>query len=181
MTEVEDPSGLTLPAEGIVQVTGPDGTTKTYRRTARTFNDGLGFTIGEGSHEQWSFLNLAPIVHPMHIHLADFQLLGRDAYDVSGFDPAVGGTRTPIRYDAGREIPLAPNERGYKDVFRVPGSQMLRVMGRFDGAYGRFMYHCHLLEHEDMGMMRPFVVMPPEALRFDHGGAHGGHGEGHTG
>ncbi|SCF62038.1 hypothetical protein GA0115256_10652 [Streptomyces sp. DconLS] len=39
--------------------------TKTYRRIARTFNDGLGFTIGEGSHEQWGFLNLAPTVHPM--------------------------------------------------------------------------------------------------------------------
>ncbi|MFD8392745.1 O-aminophenol oxidase PhsA [Streptomyces sp. NPDC059680] len=181
LTAVEDPSGLQLPADGIVQVTGPDGTTKTYRRTSRTFNDGLGFTIPEGGYEQWGFLNLAPIVHPMHIHLADFQLLGRDAYDVSGFDPAVGGTRTPIRYDAGRVIPLAPNERGNKDVFRVPGSQMLRVMGRFDGAYGRFMYHCHLLEHEDMGMMRPFVVMPPETLKFDHGATHGGHGGSHTG
>ncbi|MFC3349517.1 O-aminophenol oxidase PhsA [Streptomyces echinoruber] len=181
MTEVGDPGGLHLPADGVIQVTGPDGTTKTYRRTARTFNDGLGFTIAEGSHEQWSFLNLAPIVHPMHIHLADFQILGRDAYDVSGFDPAVGGTRTPIAFDAGTRIPPAPNEGGLKDVFRVPGSQMLRVMGRFDGAYGRFMYHCHLLEHEDMGMMRPFVVMPPEALKFDHGGGHGEHGEGHTG
>ncbi|MFD9985696.1 O-aminophenol oxidase PhsA [Streptomyces massasporeus] len=181
MTEVEHPDGLHVPADGVIQVTGPDGTTRTYRRTARTFNDALGYTLAEGSHEQWSFLNLAPIVHPMHIHLADFQLLGRDAYDVSGFDPAVGGTRTPIRYDPGTAIPLAPNERGWKDVFRVPGNQMLRVMGKFDGAHGRFMYHCHLLEHEDMGMMRPFVVMPAQVLKFDHGGAHGGHGEGHTG
>jgi spore coat protein A len=53
----------------------------------------------------------------------------------------VGGTRTPIRYDAGTGIPRAPNERGRKDVFRVPGNQMLRVMGKFDGAHGRFMYH----------------------------------------
>ncbi|MHC3469689.1 O-aminophenol oxidase PhsA [Streptomyces sp. 7R007] len=181
MTEVEDPGTVQIPSDGVIQLTGADGTTRTYRRTARTFNDGLGFTVAEGSYEQWSFLNLAPIVHPMHIHLADFQLLGRDAYDVSGFDPAVGGTRTPIAYDAARPLPLAPNELGYKDVFRVPGGQILRVLGRFDGAYGRFMYHCHLLEHEDMGMMRPFVVMPEEAMKFDHGGAHGGHGEGHTG
>ncbi|CAM5501570.1 Multicopper oxidase OS=Streptomyces fumanus OX=67302 GN=cotA PE=4 SV=1 [Streptomyces fumanus] len=183
MTEVADPGSVPLPAEGVVQVTGPDGTTRTYRRTARTFNDALGFTIAEGSHEQWSFLNLAPIVHPMHVHLADFQLLGRDAYDVSGFDPALGGTRTPIRYDAGTTLTPAPNELGNKDTYRVPGGQMLRIMGRFDGAYGRFMYHCHLLEHEDMGMMRPFVVLPPEALKFDHGGhgGHGGHEEGHTG
>ncbi|MFE0520669.1 O-aminophenol oxidase PhsA [Streptomyces sp. NPDC058954] len=181
MTEVDDPGDIQVPSEGVIQLTGADGTTKTYRRISRTFNDGLGFTIAEGSYEQWSFLNLAPIVHPMHIHLADFQLLGRDAYDVSGFDPAVGGTRTPIAFDPAVRLPLAPNELGHKDVFRVPGGQILRVMGRFDGAYGRFMYHCHLLEHEDMGMMRPFVVMPEEAMRFDHGGAHGGHGEGHTG
>ncbi|MFD7707018.1 O-aminophenol oxidase PhsA [Streptomyces sp. NPDC059786] len=180
MTLVEDASTVQIPTEGIIQLTGADGTTKTYRRTARTFNDGLGFTIAEGSYEQWSFLNLAPIVHPMHIHLADFQLLGRDPYDVSGFDPAIGGTRTPIAYKPDVQIPLAPNELGHKDVFRVPGGQALRVMGRFDGAYGRFMYHCHLLEHEDMGMMRPFVVAPAEALKFDHAAGHGGH-EGHSG
>jgi spore coat protein A len=184
MTEVTDPGDIQVPTDGIIQLKGADGTTKTYRRISRTFNDALGFTVAEGSYEQWSFLNLAPIVHPMHIHLADFQLLGRDAYDVSGFDPAVGGTRAPIAYDPATTIPLAPNELGHKDVFRVPGNQILRVMGRFDGAYGRFMYHCHLLEHEDMGMMRPFVVMPEEAMKFDHGGAHGGHdghGAGHTG
>ncbi|MGW7542406.1 O-aminophenol oxidase PhsA [Streptomyces sp. NPDC054770] len=181
MTEVTDPGSVQVPAEGVIQLTGADGTTKTYRRTSRTFNDALGFTIAEGSYEQWSFLNLAPIVHPMHIHLADFQLLGRDAYDVSGFDPAVGGTAKPIAYDAATRLPLAPNELGHKDVFRVPGGQVLRVMGKFDGAYGRFMYHCHLLEHEDMGMMRPFVVMPEEAMKFDHGAAHGEHGGGHTG
>ena len=187
MTEIEDPGDVQVPTDGVIQLTGQDGTTKTYRRTSRTFNDGLGFTIAEGSYEQWSFLNLAPIVHPMHIHLADFQLLGRDAYDVSGFDPAIGGTTRPIAFDPKTELPLAPNERGYKDVFRVPGGQVLRVMGKFDGAYGRFMYHCHLLEHEDMGMMRPFVVMPKEALKFDHGAGHGGHGGhdthggGHTG
>ncbi|MGW8377671.1 O-aminophenol oxidase PhsA [Streptomyces sp. ODS28] len=168
------------PAEGVIQLRGEDGKVTTYRRIARTFNDGLGFTVGEGTYEQWSFLNLAPIVHPMHIHLVDFQLLGRDAYDVSGFDPELAGTRTPIGFDPGTKIPLAPNERGYKDVFRVPGGQMLRVLGRFDNAYGRFMYHCHLLEHEDMGMMRPFVVMPPEALKFDHGAGHGGGHGGHA-
>ncbi|MFD9905258.1 O-aminophenol oxidase PhsA [Streptomyces sp. NPDC059063] len=179
---VEVTGSVQVPADGIIQVRGPDGATKTYRRIARTFNDGLGFTIAEGAYEQWSFLNLAVrpnVTHPMHIHLADFQLLGRDTYDASGFDVTVGGTREPIAFDPARPIPLAPNERGWKDVFRVPGGQMLRVIGRFDGAYGRFMYHCHLLEHEDMGMMRPYVVMPKEALKFDHGAGHGGHDGGH--
>ncbi|MGH4032223.1 O-aminophenol oxidase PhsA [Actinomycetota bacterium Odt1-20B] len=184
MVEVEHPGDVQVPTDGVIQLRGEDGKVKTYRRISRTFNDGLGFTIAEGSYEQWSFLNLAvqpEVTHPMHIHLADFQLMGRDAYDASGFDAAVGGTRAPIAFDPARRIPLAPNERGLKDVFRVPGGQLLRVMGRFDGAYGRFMYHCHLLEHEDMGMMRPFVVMPAEAMKFDHGAGHGGHDGGHGG
>ncbi|MDI3389502.1 multicopper oxidase domain-containing protein [Streptomyces sp. B-S-A8] len=182
MTELaeHEAEGVQVPTEGVIQVRDAEGVVKTYRRIARTFNDGLGFTIAEGAHEQWSFLNLSDILHPMHIHLADFQALGRDAYDVSGFDPELGGTRAPIAYDPGTQLPLAPNERGWKDVFRVPGKQMLRIMGRFDGAYGRFMYHCHLLEHEDMGMMRPFVVMPEEALKFDHGAGHGGPHERHA-
>ncbi|MEU7280622.1 O-aminophenol oxidase PhsA [Streptomyces sp. NPDC045431] len=175
MAEVKDVD-VQVPTTGIIQVKGPDGTVRTYRRTARTFNDGLGFTIAEGTYEQWSFLNLGAPLHPMHIHLADFQVVGRDAYSVAGFDPALGGTRAPVAYDPERRIPVPANEQGWKDVFRVAQGEMVRVMGRFDGAYGRFMYHCHLLEHEDMGMMRPFVVMPREALRFDHGGGgHGGH------
>ncbi|MFI1171293.1 O-aminophenol oxidase PhsA [Streptomyces melanogenes] len=180
MAEVTE--GPTAPADGVIQVQGADGTVKTYRRISRTFNDGLGFTVAEGTFEQWSFLNLGGPTHPMHIHLADFQLMGRDTYTVDGFDAKLGGTRKPVAYDATRPVPLAPNERGLKDVFRVPAGQLVRVLGRFDGAYGRFMYHCHLLEHEDMGMMRPFVVAPPEALKFDHAGhgGHDGHG-GHTG
>ncbi|MEU4350609.1 O-aminophenol oxidase PhsA [Streptomyces sp. NPDC023838] len=168
------------PADGVIQLKGADGTVKTYRRISRTFNDALGFTVAEGTFEQWSFLNLGGPVHPMHIHLADFQLMGRDTYTVNGFDPKLGGTRDPVAYDASRPVPLAPNERGLKDVFRVPAGQLVRVLGRFDGAYGRFMYHCHLLEHEDMGMMRPYVVAPAEALKFDHAGGHGGH-DGHGG
>ncbi|MFI2372568.1 O-aminophenol oxidase PhsA [Streptomyces sp. NPDC018833] len=174
MTEVKG-AGVRVPAEGVIQLRGPDGTVRTYRRTSRTFNDALGFTIGEGSYEQWSFLNLGAPVHPMHIHLADFQVMSREAYRVDGFDPEIGGTRTPVAPDPDRTLAVPANEQGWKDVFRVAEAELVKVMGRFDGAHGRFMYHCHLLEHEDMGMMRPFVVMPKEALRFDHGAGHGGH------
>ncbi|MFE7131658.1 O-aminophenol oxidase PhsA [Streptomyces sp. NPDC057638] len=177
MREVRE-QDVTLPSDGVIQVQGSDGRLRTYRRISRTFNDTLGFTIAEGAHEQWSFLNLGAPVHPMHIHLADFQVMAREAFTVSGFDPALGGTRTPVTFDAGRPIPVPANERGWKDVFRVTAAEMVTVMGHFDGAYGRFMYHCHLLEHEDMGMMRPFVVLPPEVLPFDHGGHDGGHGGG---
>ncbi|MFF8846140.1 O-aminophenol oxidase PhsA [Streptomyces sp. NPDC015127] len=175
MTEVKDDAGVQAPAEGVIRLQGHDGRMRTYRRTSRTFNDGLGFTIGEGSYEQWSFLNLGAPAHPMHIHLADFQVMSREAYRVDGFDPKLGGTRAPVVPDPDRKLSVPANERGWKDVFLVTQAELVKVMGRFDGAHGRFMYHCHLLEHEDMGMMRPFVVMPREVLKFDHGGGHGGH------
>ncbi|MDJ1135892.1 multicopper oxidase domain-containing protein [Streptomyces iconiensis] len=180
MTDVTEEvgDGPLTQAEGIVQLRGRDGVLRTYRRIARTFDDTLGFKVAHNDVEQWSFLNLGGPTHPMHIHLADFQLTARDAYDASGFDPAIGGTRdgSPVVFQPDRPIPIAPNETGWKDTYQVPAGQMVTVLGRFDGAHGRFMYHCHLLEHEDMGMMRPFTVMPPEVLKFDHG--HGGHPHG---
>lgn len=58
-----------LPVPAVVRP-GADGMTKTYRRTSRTFNDGFGFTIAEGSYEQWSFVNYpgakAPGLHNGH-------------------------------------------------------------------------------------------------------------------
>nr|WP_234320532.1 multicopper oxidase domain-containing protein [Streptomyces sp. SBT349] len=169
MAEVPEDS-VAVPSDGVVQVKDAEGVTKTYRRVARTFDDTLTFKVEHGAFEQWNFLNLNGPTHPMHIHLTTYQVMGRDPYLTSTFDPAVGGTISPVAYNGAPEaaIPLAPNERGWKDVVRVPPNEMVRVMGEYAGAHGRFMYHCHLLEHEDMGMMRTFTVMPPEVMRFDH-------------
>ncbi|WP_079170332.1 O-aminophenol oxidase PhsA [Mangrovactinospora gilvigrisea] len=166
MVDGEPP--VQLPADGWVQVKGKDGTVTTYRRTARRFEDSLNFMLAHGDFEVWNFLNISGITHPMHIHLTDFQILGRDGYDASGFDPKAAGTRTPIAWTPAASGTIAPNEHGHKDVFQSRSGQMLAVMGQFTGGYGRFMYHCHLLMHEDMGMMRPFTVMPREAIPFGH-------------
>ncbi|WP_436845159.1 O-aminophenol oxidase PhsA [Streptomyces sioyaensis] len=182
MQEV-DPSTVPVPGEGIIQVRGADGTVRTYQRGGRMFDDALGFMVRHGDWEQWSFLNLGGAgMHPMHIHLIDFQVLSRVTYPAdprSPFDKELGGTRAPLEY--GGVAPIAPGDQGWKDVIQVPPGQMVNVMGEFRGARGRFMYHCHLLEHEDMGMMRPFVVMPREALAFHHHqpGADPGHAHSH--
>ncbi|MFJ5224442.1 multicopper oxidase family protein [Streptomyces sp. NPDC088400] len=174
MTEVTD--GSARPGQdGVIAVMGQgEQTPKIYRRIARTFDDTLGYKVAHGDYELWSFLNLGGPTHPMHIHLSEFQVLAREVYDASGFDPAGATTTTPVTYTGSTTVPV--NEQGWKDVFQVRRNEMVKVMGQFTGAHGRFMYHCHLLEHEDMGMMRPFVVMPPEVLVFDHHQAgHGGH------
>ncbi|MEU1813844.1 O-aminophenol oxidase PhsA [Streptomyces roseifaciens] len=178
MQKVE-PGDVQIPGAGVIQVKGADGKLRTYRRAAQSFDDALGFMVTYDGWEQWSFLNLGGPTHPMHIHLIDFQVLSRDLYPAgpqSPFDVALGGTRAPLEF--GGRAPVSEGDAGWKDVIQVPAGQMVNVIGRFRGARGRFMYHCHLLEHEDMGMMRPFVVMPGEVLKFHHGehGGHGGHG-----
>jgi hypothetical protein len=58
------------------------------------------------------------------------------------------------------------NERGLKDTVRVNPNEIVEIAVCFTTYSGRYMYHCHILEHEDRDMMRPFVTMPPELMPF---------------
>jgi o-aminophenol oxidase len=110
--------------------------------------------------------------------MSQFQLLTRRAFgDLTAFDVAAGGTTTPL-LAPGDGPPIEKYEEGWKDVFQLRSGEWLTVAGLFEGATGEFMYHCHILDHEDEGMMRPFVVHPPEVARFHvhPGGHHDGHG-----
>lgn len=155
--------------DGIVQITGADGTTKTYQRKSARFKDTVNWFVQYDGWEQWRILNLGaagnPVIHPMHLHLVRFQALSREVYDVTGFDPAQGGTIRPITYEHPGTVD--PNEQGWKDVIRAATGEIVSIAAQFSGATGRFMYHCHLLTHEDDGMMRPFVVMPAEVMKLD--------------
>jgi spore coat protein A len=65
----------------------------------------------------------------------------------------------PVTFLAVPEPPPA-NETWPKDTVRVRPGYVTRVVAQFGPYTGRYMYHCHILEHEDMEMMRPFVVVP---------------------
>lgn len=180
MVEIDQPSP-SLPVDGIVQITLPGASRPTtLQRVGRTFRDAANFYITLESWEQWRILNLSPVAHPIHLHLVHFQALSRELFDVTSFDPAAGGTTTPVTYlGAG---PLDPNEQGWKDTIRVTGrvtdgklvGELVSIIGQFSGASGRFVYHCHILEHEDEGMMSTFVVGPKEIMAIDPhmGGGH---------
>ncbi|MEO3811836.1 multicopper oxidase domain-containing protein [Sphaerisporangium sp. B11E5] len=170
MIEV-DPSTVTIPSAGIIQVQGPDGKVTTLKRVAGEYVDKSDFIIPRGGWETWKFLILTRQPHPMHLHVVRFQTLSRDVYDRSGWSEEVRGTTTPIKFL--RQGPLEGHEQGWKDVVRVQGIELATVAGQFD-QIGRYVYHCHILEHE-MHMMRPFVVMPPEVLKLHPPGGHGGH------
>jgi spore coat protein A len=180
MVEIDDPPAP-LPVDGIVQVRLAGAEPITLQRVSRTFKDAANFYIAQESWELWRILNVSPASHPIHLHLIQFQALSRELFDVTGFDTAVGGTTTPVAYTG--EGTLDPNEQGWKDTIRVNGSrvvdgvlvgELVSIVGQFGGASGRFMYHCHILEHEDEGMMSTFVVMPEKVMAVDpHTG--GGH------
>jgi len=99
----------------------------------------------------WGFINRSGVAHPMHIHLVLFQILDRQAFQVTN----------DVIVPVGPLIPPAANEAGWKDTVRVNPFEITRVIARFDGFLGRYPYHCHILEHEDHEMMRQFQVLPP--------------------
>ncbi|GAA3544186.1 multicopper oxidase domain-containing protein [Amycolatopsis ultiminotia] len=188
MERTEAPKGP-LPVDGIVQIQQDDGSVVTYRRVASMPSDAVQFTVTRDSWERWTFYNVEPeagaFPHPMHLHACSFQVLGKEKWDVSGFryfklaDGVSwgGGTATPIKRVQVEQIPAG--EQAWKDVVQMWPGQKVTIAPRFAGVSGRYVYHCHTYEHEDMTMMRPFVVMPPEVLRMDpHNGggmAGGGH------
>jgi FtsP/CotA-like multicopper oxidase with cupredoxin domain len=92
-----------------------------------------------GDIEIWQFenrklLGFLGLVHPVHVHLVSFQVLERDG-----------------------KPPLA-HEVGWKDTVAVPKGREVKVIARFDGYRGRYVVHCHNLEHEDHSMMARFDV-----------------------
>ncbi|MGI5144661.1 multicopper oxidase family protein [Streptomyces sp. CA-106110] len=160
--EMKEVSNDTELGKGIVQIAFPDGT-KTLRRVAKVFEDTTSFFAASDTWEKWNIINIAPpnvpISHPIHIHLMNFQVVNRRAIDSSGMDYDVEGTKTPVTI--GDAVPVAPEESGWKDTITVNANTIVTVAGQLAQQTGRVMYHCHLLDHEDEGMMRPFVVMPP--------------------
>jgi len=109
--------------------------------------------------EIWSFVNLTGMSHPMHLHLVHFQVLGRQPY--SDYDPE------SETVDVESLEPPAPEETGWNDVVTANPGEVTHVIvhfGEFEGLFndqtGWYMWHCHMLEHEDHDMMRPFRVLP---------------------
>ncbi len=105
------------------------------------------------STEIWEFVNLTEDTHPMHLHLVRFQVLDRRAFDMTDYL-----TKKELRFLEPAVGP-APNEMGWKDTVQCPTGMVTRIIVRFDGYAGKYLYHCHILEHEANDMMRPFEVV----------------------
>ena len=86
-----------------------------------------------GSTEIWRFVT--DVHHPVHLHLAHFKVLSRNGQE------------------------SLPTDAGWKDTVDVRPGEVVRVLARFDGYRGKYVFHCHNLEHEDMMMMANFEVV----------------------
>jgi spore coat protein A len=102
-----------------------------------------------GTTEIWRFINHTGITHPMHLHGVSFQVLDRQSGHLSGEDVIPQGD--PQQPD--------PLEAGWKDTVEVGPFEIVRVLVPFDDFAGDFPYHCHLIEHEDHGMMRQYEAV----------------------
>ncbi|MGH9518983.1 MAG: multicopper oxidase family protein, partial [Terriglobales bacterium] len=107
-----------------------------------------------GTSEIWELINLTDDTHPIHLHQVRFRILDRRPFDMEEFL----ATRK-VRY-LQPPRPPRPEEAGWKDTVRATGGAVTRILVSFEGYPGRYLWHCHVLEHEANAMMRPYEIEP---------------------
>jgi spore coat protein A len=131
--------------------------------------------------EIWEVYNATGDAHPIHLHLVKFQILDRQPFTTVDGDGVPlpepettakdqllhnGSFGTGYKLNAddivytGAAVGPPDNEKGWKDTAVMLPGQKTRVIAKFDRR-GRYVWHCHILSHEDHEMMRPFQVGPP--------------------
>jgi FtsP/CotA-like multicopper oxidase with cupredoxin domain len=162
-------------APAVILVDGDQSTR--YRVVAAHFEDATTFFPMLGRYEVWQLINLTGDTHPIHLHLDPFQLLSRRPIRYEIPEGGIGDrdlvATVTVERDPDDELDhvIDENELGLKDTVRVNPNELVEIAVRFTAYSGRYMYHCHILEHEDRDMMRPFVTMPPELMPFMPGGS----------
>lgn len=127
------------------------------------YSDPVTETMSAGSTEVWELHNTTVDAHPVHLHLVDFRILNRQPFTGTIVDKpmgaggtTLGGYLTNIAL-AGAARTAEPNEAGRKDtVIAYPG-EVTRILVKF-ARPGEYVWHCHILSHEDHEMMRRFIV-----------------------
>ena len=166
---------------------GPDGPIGMYLN-GHEMMDPATETPTLGTTEEWDIVNTTMDAHPIHLHLVQMQLLNRQAYDADAYmtvyeqaNPVLP-TANPVEVSVGPYLLGAarkpdPNETGWKDTFRMKPGEVTRLLIRFapqDNTFGSsfafdataspgYLWHCHILEHEENDMMRPLLVQAPPA------------------
>jgi len=142
----------------------------------------------QGSTEDWVVFDATGDTHPIHLHLVQFQIVYRQKFNVAKYTAdwiaANGGMMPPFMeptvnvpdwavYLQGMPKAPAPNEMGWKDTIQMNPGEVTVIRVRYAGLDGNpypfdptsgpgYVWHCHIIDHEDNEMMRPYVVVKPE-------------------
>ena len=139
------------PAEALLGTVDSDGNIE-----HKMWADPVSENPNVGDTELWELYNTTADAHPMHIHEIVFEVVNRQ--DLATDED--GEVVQPIEL-IGEPTGPEPWERGLKDtVIAYPG-QVTRVKAKFNTP-GQFVWHCHIVEHEDNEMMRPYRIGPPQ-------------------
>ena len=127
--------------------------------------------VSQGETQIWQIYNLTADTHPMHLHLVNVQVLMRESW---AFD-ADGNPVMPLRPIPGTARPADPNEAGWKETVRMNPGEVTTIIATFDmppgappsprlqNSYGitgaEYVWHCHILEHEEHDMMHALVIV----------------------
>ncbi len=122
-----------------------------------------------GTVEDWVYINLTGDTHPMHTHLVTFQVVGRTPFNAEAYQETyegpngVPGGIDPTPFATGPMQPPDLTERGFKDTVKANPGFFTTIRARFELPSGvsapqDYVHHCHIVEHEDNDMMRPFIV-----------------------
>lgn len=103
--------------------------------------------------EIWHLVNNFNFPHPIHLHLVHFEILGRKEFTSEDFDKYGN-----YKFDLTKINPPSKYENGPKDVVRTEPGQVTSIVMHFKEHSGDYVWHCHILEHEDHDMMRPLIV-----------------------
>jgi len=131
--------------------------------------------VADGDTEVWEIYNTTGDVHPMHFHLVNVQVINRQHFDDMNYPYVPSG---PV-------IPPSPNELGWKETVQTYPGTVTRVIMKYDLSSAQivtrngkvlkpppspmtgdaeYVWHCHILEHEEHDMMHSLVVRPKEAV-----------------
>ncbi|WP_211699080.1 multicopper oxidase family protein [Mycobacterium spongiae] len=133
------------------------------------YSDEITEIIDQGSTEIWEIYNTTNSAHPIHLHQVQFEVINRQQFDGDVVHRTQQFMHDPQRTFQGAKLELhglkgdpvfpQPNEQGRKDTTLALAGQVTRLIAHFD-LVGTYVWHCHIISHEDYDMMRKFLVQP---------------------
>ncbi|XP_068642870.1 multicopper oxidase LPR1-like [Aristolochia californica] len=159
------------------EYTSPSGEPTHLYLNGKPYEDPVTETPREGTTEMWNVINLTEDNHPLHIHLGLFVVVEqREIVKVEEFRDCMTRYNDPIKcnissYAQGKEISVPTHERDWKNVFKMQPGCLTKILVKFSyldrqtryqfnaSEEPGYVYHCHILDHEDNMMMRPLKIV----------------------